>query len=198
MKKVDLRASFFPVELPGGVTARRVDRGVAQGAIAQIGAQVFVPREALGQFVPPAARRGALARAGRPHTPSSPEWIVVYSEQDEPVGWLYGYLEDAETFFIDTVGLIPAFRRRGIYTALLQHLIAYLGALGCERLTTSHHPNNRAVMIPELKAGFNIVGLELHEGCGPLIRMAYLFHLDRRQAFRSVFRLAPEPTSDTG
>ena len=67
---------------------------------------------------------------------------------------------------IDTVGLIPAFRGRGIYRAFLKQLIAYLDALGYERLTTSHHPDNRAVMIPELKAGFHIVGIKLHENCG--------------------------------
>ena len=107
-------------------------------------------------------------------------------------------MEDNETFFIDTVGLVPAFRNRGIYTAFLKQLIAYLGAMGYERLTTSHHPNNRAVMIAELKAGFNIVGLELHESCGPLIKMAYFFHDDRRESFKHVFSLAPDPMSEVG
>jgi RimJ/RimL family protein N-acetyltransferase len=123
--------------------------------------------------------------------PSSAEWIVFYDSDGAPVGWLYGYQEDEETLFIDTVGLVPAFRGLGIYTAFLKQLIAYLGALGYERLTTSHHPDNRAVMIPELKAGFNIVGIELHEYCGPLIKMAYFFHDDRRQGFRRVFSLPP-------
>jgi hypothetical protein len=49
-------------------------------------------------------------------------------------------------------------------------------------------------MIPELKAGFHIAGLELHEGCGPLIKMAYLFHDDRREGFRRVFSIPPDTT----
>lgn len=65
-------------------------------------------------------------------------------------------------------------------------------------LTTSHHPNNRAIMIAELKAGFNIVGIELHEECGPLVKMAYLFHDDRREGFRQVFSMAPDQISDVG
>ena len=76
----------------------------------------------------------------------------------------------------------------------LKGLIAYLAAAGYERLTTSHHPNNRAIMIAELKAGFHITGLELHEGYGPLVKMAYLFHQDRRESFEHVFSMAPDPT----
>ncbi len=107
-------------------------------------------------------------------------------------------MEDVETFFIDTVGLIPAFRNRGIYTAFLKQIIAYLGAMGYERLTTSHHPNNRAILIVELKAGFNIVGIELHESCGAGIKVAYIFHDDRREWFRQIFNLAPDQTSYAG
>ena len=103
-------------------------------------------------------------------------------------------MEDQETFFIVAVGLIATFRGRGIYTALLKGLIAYLAAVGYERLTTSHHPNNRAIMIAELKAGFNITGLELHERYGPLVKMAYLFHQDRQENFEQVFSMAPDPT----
>lgn len=183
----DIWQRFFPMSLPGDVSGRLVDRDTAQKAIETFGPRIFAPRETFGHFVAPEARRGRLERAGKRHGPPSPEWIIFYHGQDEPVGWFYGFMEDEETFFIDTVGLIPAFRHRGIYTAFLKQLIAYLGALGYERLTTSHHPNNRAVMIPELKAGFNIVGIELHEGCGPLIKMAYLFHDDRREGFRQVF-----------
>ena len=189
---------FFPMQLPGNVTGRLVDHETAHRDIKTFGNRIFPPRESFGAFVPPERRRGALAQGGRRHTLSAPEWVIFYSSWDEPVGWFYGYMEDEETFFIDTVGLIPAFRGRGIYTAFLKQWIAYLGAVGYERLTTSHHPNNRAVMIAELKAGFNIAGLELHEGCGSMVKMAYLFHPDRQESFRRVFSLAPEPTIGPG
>jgi RimJ/RimL family protein N-acetyltransferase len=192
----EISQQFFPVDLPGSTTGCIVDPDTAEKAIRVIGDQIFSTRESLGQFESPETRRRALEKAGKQHKPSSPEWVVFYNTVDEPVGWLYGYMEDEETFFIDTVGLIAAYRRRGIYTAFLNQLIAYLGALGYERLTTSHHPNNRAIMIAELKAGFNIVGLELHEGCGPLVKMAYLFHQDRQESFRGAFSMAPDPTAD--
>ena len=50
-------------------------------------------------------------------------------------------------------------------------------------------------MIAELKAGFNITGLELHENYGPLIKMAYFIHPDRRAGFEHAFTMAPDPTT---
>jgi hypothetical protein len=64
--------------------------------------------------------------------------------------------------------------------------------VGYERLTSSHHPNNRGVLIAELKVGFNIVGLELNESAGGVLKVAYLFHEDRRRGFERVFCLVAE------
>jgi RimJ/RimL family protein N-acetyltransferase len=62
---------------------------------------------------------------------------------------------DATAFFIDTIGFIPSYRGRGLYTAFLNQLLIYLEAVDYERVTTTHHPNNRAILMAELKAGFN-------------------------------------------
>ena len=80
----------------------------------------------------------------------------------------------------------------GIYSAFLAQLIGYLSARAYERLTTSHHPNNRAALIADLKVGFDIVGFEMHESHGPLVKMAYPIHRDRRQAFERVFSMKRE------
>jgi RimJ/RimL family protein N-acetyltransferase len=92
-------------------------------------------------------------------------------------------------------GFLPAYRGRGLYSAFLPKYLAYVTALGQERVTTSHHPNNRAIMIAELKVGFDIVGLELHESFGPLVKMAYFVHADRRAGFEQAFNMAPDPTA---
>lgn len=103
----------------------------------------------MGLFTAPRERCERLERLQELHAHSRPEWIVFYSERDEPVGWFYGYMEDEETFFIDTIGLVPAFRGQGIYMAFLRQLIAYLRVIGYERVTTTHHPNNRAALIAD-------------------------------------------------
>ncbi len=189
----DIRKQFFPMQLPTGVVACLVDEVTAQrtGEITQI----FSP-EALGHFRAPESRQERLGRLRKLLARSASEWIVFYSQKDEPVGWFWGYMEYETTFTMDTIGLIPEFRNRGIYSAFLKQLIPYLDALGYERLTSYHHPNNRAVLIANLKAGFNIVGMEVNESNGAMVKMAYLFHADRRKYFEQVFMLAPDQTSD--
>ena len=194
----DIRKQFFPMSLPSGVVCRLLDREAAQASIRAAKVQIFHPKEEFGVFLAPEARREKLEHLKKMLAYSDEKWMVFYSAEGEPVGWFIGYMEDEETFFIDTIGLVPAFRNRGIYSAFLRGLVAYLGALGYERVTTTHHPNNRAVMIAELKAGFNIVGLELHEGLGPMVKTAYYIHDDRREGFKQVFSMAADPTSEVG
>jgi RimJ/RimL family protein N-acetyltransferase len=123
-------------------------------------------------------------------------WIVFFAENDEPIGWFYGYMEDEETYIIDTIGFVPEYRGLGLYSTFLRHLIKYLKVLGYERLGTNHHPNNRAAIIADLKAGFNIVGFELHESHGPLLPTALALYTDRQKAFEQVFSMQSQASTD--
>jgi len=189
----DFHRQFFPMRLPFGVTAHSMDREAAQESIKIFNHRIFAPGfKETGVFRPPQARGERVAQLWDDRIDTHPEWIVFFDERENPIGWFYGYMEDAETFFIDTIGLIPEVRRQGIYQAFLKQLIAYLEAAGYERLTSSHHPNNRAVLIAELKVGFNIVGLEINESVGAILRVAHLLRKDRQLGFERVFCLVPE------
>jgi RimJ/RimL family protein N-acetyltransferase len=192
----DIRAQFFPMLLPTGVIGQWVDRTVVATEIQELNAQIFQHHE-LQLFQVPAERQLAVHRLQQSHTRSHPECIVFYTDTRLPIGWFYSYREDVDTTFIDTIGFLPAYRGRGLYSAFLPKYLAYAAALGYERVTTSHHPNNRAIMIAELKVGFDIVGLELHESHGPLIKLACFLHADRRGGFEQVFSMAPDPSART-
>jgi len=189
----DIRAQIFPMSLPAGVIGQWVERATVAGEIQELNQQIF-PRAELRLFEVPAERQPNSYRLRESYAPSHPEYIVFYDAMHVPVGWFYSYREDATSTFIDTVGFLPAYRGRGLYSAFLPKYMAYVAALGIERLTTSHHPNNRAIMIAELKVGFDMVGLELNESFGPLIKMAYFIHADRRTGFEQAFSMAPDPT----
>jgi RimJ/RimL family protein N-acetyltransferase len=182
------------MSLPVNVSGEWVERAAAAAEIRDLNAQIFSAHE-LRLFQIPAERQPAVQPLQQSYNPSQPECVVFFSNTGQPVGWFYSYREDATTSFIDTIGFLPAYRGRGLYSAFLPKYLAYATALGYERVTTTHHPNNRAIMIAELKAGFNIVGLELHESHGPLIKMAYFMHADRRNAFEQIFSMAPDPTA---
>ncbi len=194
----EIHKQFFPMKLPSGVVARSMDQDAAQESIRAINHLIFPAdfKQELGLFEAPEVRRERLEHLKKLHAYSQPEWIVFYNAKDEPIGWFFGYMEDEDTFFIDTIGLVPAFRGRGIYTAFLRQLIEYLRAIGFERLTTSHATNTRAALIADLKVGFNNVGLELHESHGVWVKTAYYLHEDRRQAFERVFSTPRESTNE--
>jgi GNAT superfamily N-acetyltransferase len=194
-----IHKQFFPMKLPSGVVARSMDQDAAQESIKAINHLIFPPdyKQSVGLFETPEARHEGLERLQKLHAHSSPEWLVFYNAEDKPIGWFLGFMEDEETFFIDTIGLIPAFRGQGIYSAFLRQFITYLRAMGYERLPTSHGPNNRAALIADLKMGFDIVGIELHEGCGPLVKTTYHLHEDRRQAFERVFSTPRESLDES-
>jgi RimJ/RimL family protein N-acetyltransferase len=189
-----IRAQFFPMSLPADVVGRWVDRSTVATEIQELNAQIFRAHE-LRLFQIPPERQPDVQRLQQSYTPSHPECIVFYTDTRRPVGWFYSYREDMTTRFIDTIGFLPEYRGRGLYSAFLPKYLAYVAALGYERVATSHHPNNRAIMIAELKAGFDIVGLELHESHGPLIKLAYFMHADRRAGFERAFSMAPDPTA---
>jgi RimJ/RimL family protein N-acetyltransferase len=190
----DIRAQFFPMSLPAGIIGQSVNRTAVATEIQELNAQIFRAHELRLFHVPP-ERQSAVQRLQQSYTRSHPECVVFYTDAHLPVGWFYSYREDATTAFIDTIGFLPAYRGRGLYSAFLPTYLAYVAALGYERVTTTHHPNNRAIMIAELKVGFDIVGMELHESHGPLIKLAYFMHADRRDGFEHTFSMAPDPTA---
>ena len=192
----DIRSKFFPMSLPAGVTGEWVIRSEVAAEIKGINAQIF-DRHEMRLFQIPVEREAQARRLQQSHTPSNPEYVLFYNAAHQAIGWFYCYREEATTAFIDTVGFLAEYRGRGLYTAFLRKYLTYAAALGFERVATTHHPNNRGIMIAELKAGFNTVGLELHESNGPQIKMVYFIHLDRRAGFEDVFSMAPDPTGHT-
>ncbi len=180
-----LRQQFFPVDLPAGVIGRAVDYDTVFEVGAALG--IFDPA-ALGHFQTPPERRAKVEVLARLYIRPGSESVVFYHGA-EPVGWFWGYMEYADTFTIDTFGLIPEFRGKGIYQAFTRTLIAYLTAVGYERVTVITHVNNRAMLIANLKVGFNIVSLEIGEQRGAGVWLAYLLHADRRADFEEAFRL---------
>ena len=182
------------MHLPLGVEGHALDQNSALKHIQGIGQLIFPPgfKQQIGLFATPTNRQTKQAQLRQQHSRSASEWIVFFGENKCAVGWFYGYMEDEESFFIDTIGLIPEYRGAGIYTAFLARLQEYLKAKGYERLSTSHMPNNRGALIADLKAGFTIVGMELDESHGIQVKLAYSLYDDRRRAFERVFSVEPE------
>ena len=61
--------------------------------------------------------------------------------------------------------LLPEHRGRGVYSRLLPLVLGQLRDAGYQLIRSHHHATNNAVLIPKLRAGFRLQGLEVdHHG----------------------------------
>jgi len=110
--------------------------------------------------------------------------LAIYNGS-QLVGWSYGWqggLESA-SFYMANSCVIPEYRRQGLYTHLLQKVIELAQEYGFQSITSRHVAANNSVIIPKLKAGFKITGMELSEIYGNLVHLTYFNNDLRREAF---------------
>ena len=69
--------------------------------------------------------------------------VVVY-DQDKLVGWSVGVQESAETYYMMNSGVMPAYQRKGIYTAMLRYVQREVRKKGFQKISTTRSPQ-RAV-----------------------------------------------------
>ncbi|MDL2343521.1 GNAT family N-acetyltransferase [Deinococcus sp. MIMF12] len=115
-------------------------------------------------------------RLVRPEAPAL-AWLIARG--GEVVGWHSARGWDERTVYMSNTALLPAHRGQGLYTRLLPHLLNTFRAAGYTLVRSHHHATNNAVIVPKLRAGFRIQGLEVnHHGL-----MAVLIH-----SFDDVYR----------
>ncbi|HEX7004033.1 MAG TPA: GNAT family N-acetyltransferase [Trueperaceae bacterium] len=106
--------------------------------------------------------------------------IGVYLDE-EPVGWHVGHQEDAEKFYMTNTGIVEEHRGKGIYTALLPKIMERVAAEGFQIIYSRHNATNNSVLVPKLKAGFVISGLEINDRFGTLVHLSYFTNPLRRR-----------------
>jgi GNAT superfamily N-acetyltransferase len=126
------------------------------------------------------------------------EHLLFYNAEDTPIGWFLGETDDILSFYMRNTAFLEPYRGQGIYSSFLTRLLAYLKDLGYERIVSHHRGTNRAVLIPKLRAGFEICGFEVHERYGALVKLVYFLHDDRRAIYYKQYghtqlQARPEP-----
>lgn len=193
----DIRDQFFPFQLNEDIIMEsHADPATFWPHAGALMNAIFPPYASLGAYgyAVPEARRTHARPLARLFDQAHHEYFLFKTADDTYVGYSYGDMRDAQTFFMTSSGVLPAYRRRGLYTSFLRQLLRYLYALGYERVVSNHHPNNRAVIIAKLKAGFTVTAVNLDERWGAQVELTYLFHNDRRAIFCRAFALEERNT----
>ena len=106
--------------------------------------------------------------------------FVVYQGNDF-VGWSTGWQETDSAYAMLNTGVLKEHQGKGIYSALLPIIIERVRSQGFQTIKSRHNATNNQVIIPKLKAGFVITGLELSDGFGTLVTLTYFMNEKRRE-----------------
>ncbi len=108
--------------------------------------------------------------------------IGLYHRQREFIGWHVGEQYPFGRFYMTNTGILPEHQNKGIYTALLPIVIEMVRERGYQRIFSRHVASNNAVLVPKLKAGFQITSIEIDDQWGVLLHLTYFFNPLRRKA----------------
>lgn len=90
------------------------------------------------------------------------QWGLYHG--DELIGWHHAHQRDERTIYMADTGLLPEHQGRGLYTRLLPHVLDVYRDAGYTLVTSHHRATNNRVLVPKLRAGFFVQGLNLYEG----------------------------------
>ncbi|CAM4387126.1 GNAT family N-acetyltransferase [Deinococcus marmoris] len=99
----------------------------------------------------------------RLESPEYPQYTWLIGHQNEVVGWHYSRQWDARTAYMVNTALLPAHRGRGLYSRVLPPVLRTLQTQGYDLVRSHHHATNNAVLIPKLRAGFRLQGLQVDD-----------------------------------
>ena len=102
---------------------------------------------------------------------------------DELVGWHYGRQEPSHSYYMQNSAIFPNHRRKGLYSKLVKEVVARATAAGFQTIWSRHRTTNNDVIIPKLKAGFIITGVEVDDGFGTLVQLKYITHPFRKKMY---------------
>lgn len=103
---------------------------------------------------------------------------------EEFCGWFTGSQYNHETFYMRNSAILPAHRRQGLYTALMNEVIEQVKAWGYQMILSRHVTTNNSIIIPKLKAGFVITAIEVSDRFGTLVHLSYFFNETRQKVMK--------------
>jgi GNAT superfamily N-acetyltransferase len=133
--------------------------------------------------------RGLAARMGDPY-----KLNLAAFHGDQLAGWSLGVQESGWTFYMQNSAVLPEYRRRGLYTAMMSHVVATATKLGFQEIYSCHLANNNHVLIPKLKAGFAITSFEISDVFGILVHLTHHTVPLRRKALD--YRISAYPDAE--
>ncbi len=180
------RTKYFPMNLQQGYRVEIASREQLDIFMKEAFGKVFTSASEL-RYQISEAHRAEMKRLRDRYSVLHHEQFLIFDSENNPVGWFTGEAEDGVTFYLRNSGMLPEHQSKGAYAEFGIRFLKYLEELGYERVSSQHKVTNRRVLIAMLKNNFVIVGLELTENWGPLVKLVKHLRNDRSESFHRQF-----------
>ena len=110
-------------------------------------------------------------------------YLIAFAD-GEPVGWSFGTQRSGDEFFMRNSAVLPAFRRSGIYTGMLERVVAHLRDKGFQRIYSIHKMANNPVLIAKLKFGFVLTGFKISDRNGCMAELTFFTNEKRKELYQ--------------
>lgn len=106
--------------------------------------------------------------------------------KDDLIGWTDGWQDSIEqdTFFMGASLVLPAFQKKGLYSALVKKVLEVTKEDGFQSVSSLHIMTNNPVLIAKLKLGFSMYGFEVNTRYGALVRLIHHHSEIKKKALR--------------
>jgi RimJ/RimL family protein N-acetyltransferase len=120
---------------------------------------------------------------------------IVLLYNGKLAGWSWGYQDCQDSYYMQNSAILAEHRGRGLYTAMLDVVMAKVINKGFQKIWGRHSTLNNAILIPKLKRGFQVTGTELSDKFGSLIHLTYYPSKTRQGVLN--FRAGARPDDKT-
>ncbi|MGE0174488.1 MAG: GNAT family N-acetyltransferase [Oligoflexales bacterium] len=107
------------------------------------------------------------------------------------VGWTFGWQESDHSFYMGMSAVLPEHRNKGIYTELVSAVLKITREEGFQSVYSNHLVANSNVLIPKLKLGFTIAGMEMLEWVGLVVKLVFYHQPTRKDIYQYRVGMAP-------
>jgi GNAT superfamily N-acetyltransferase len=111
-----------------------------------------------------------------------PFCLVIY-DKEIPIALFKGHPNSANAYSMDFSAVHHLYRRKGIYSALMDIILNYTKHAGFSTVNSSHSLNNNDILIAKLKKGFRLTALTISPEFGPIASLSYFHNPSYEKAF---------------
>jgi GNAT superfamily N-acetyltransferase len=87
--------------------------------------------------------------------------VLIAESEGKPAGFVIGYDRDRDgSFYCWLAGVNPAFRRRGIFSELMNYLVSWAKEKGYRKLKIKTRNDKRQILAYLVKNDFNFISVE--------------------------------------